>query len=256
MYMERPADETVAAIIRHQRLNVLPDRSACFTGEAMKSLQCDALIFDLDGVLVDSTPCIERQMRRWAARHKLDAPAVLELAHGRRTVETIRLVAPHLDAEVEAAALEAAEAADTDSVLAMPGARALLAALPPTAWAIATSNSRPTAIMRLQHTALPMPRVLISAESVQQGKPHPEAYLSAAAQLGVDPRHCLVVEDAPAGVSAGRAAGMVVLALLGTHAAHQLRQAHAVIAQLAHLHIEVLSTPAEARLRVHLKARA
>jgi sugar-phosphatase len=76
----------------------------------MKSLQCDAIIFDLDGVLVDSTPCIERQMRRWAARHKLDAPAVLKLAHGRRTVEAIRLAAPHLDAEVEAAAIEAAEA--------------------------------------------------------------------------------------------------------------------------------------------------
>jgi sugar-phosphatase len=226
-----------------------------FYWEAMKSLQCDAIIFDLDGVLVDSTPCIERQMRSWAARHKLDDPAVLKLAHGRRTVETIRLVAPHLDAEVEAAAIEAAEAADTDSVLAMPGARTLLATLPAAAWAIATSNSRRTAIMRLQHTALPIPRVLITAEAVQQGKPHPEAYLSAAVQLGVEPRRCVVVEDAPAGIRAGRAAGMVVLALLGTHAAHQLRQAHAVIEQLAHLHVEALPTPAEARLHVHLKAR-
>jgi sugar-phosphatase len=227
-----------------------------FYWEAMKSLQCDALIFDLDGVLVDSTPCIERQMRSWAASHKLDAPTVLKLAHGRRTIETIRLVAPHLDAEVEAAALEAAEAADTDSVLAMPGARALLAILPAAAWAIATSNSRRTAIMRLQHTSLPIPRVLITAEAVQQGKPHPEAYLSAAAQLGVEPRHCVVVEDAPAGISAGRAAGMVVLALLGTHAAQQLRQAHMVIEQLAHLHVKALPAQAEARLRVHLKARA
>ena len=220
----------------------------------MKSLQCDALIFDLDGVLVDSTPCIERQMRRWADRHTLDAPAVLKLAHGRRTVETIRLVAPHLDAEVEAAAIEAAEAADTDGVLAMPGARALLAALPATAWAIATSNSRRTAIMRLQHTGLSIPRVLISAESVQQGKPHPEAYLAAAEQLGVDPRRCVVIEDAPAGISAARAADMLVLALLGTHAAHQLRQAHVVIAQLAHLYVETLPAHSEARLRVHLKS--
>jgi sugar-phosphatase len=221
----------------------------------MTPIRCDALIFDLDGVLVDSTPCIERQMRSWAARHGLDAAAVLSLAHGRRTAETIRLAVPHLDAEVEAAAIEAAEAADTEGVVAMPGARALLAALPATAWAIATSNSRRTAILRLQHTGLSIPRVLISAESVQQGKPHPEAYLSAAAQLGVDPRRCVVVEDAPAGISAGRAAGMVVLALLGTHAAHQLRRAHAVIAQLAHLHVEALPTQAEARLHVHLKAR-
>jgi sugar-phosphatase len=109
--------------------------------------------------------------------------------------------------------------------------------------------------MRLQHTGLPIPRVLVTTEAVQQGKPHPEVYL-AAAQLGVDPRRCVVVEDAPAGISAGRAAGMIVLALVGTHAARQLRQAHAVIAQLAHLHIETLPTQAEARLHVHLKARA
>ncbi len=108
---------------------------------------------------------------------------MLSLAHGRRTAETIRLVAPHLDAEVEAAAIEAAEAADTEGVVEMRGARALLAALPPTAWAIATSNSRRRAIMRLHRTGLPIPRILISAESVQQGKPHPEAYLSTAEQL-------------------------------------------------------------------------
>ena len=220
----------------------------------MNSIRCDALIFDLDGVLVDSTPCIERQMRRWAAEHGLDATAVLSLAHGRRTAETIRQVAPHLDAEAEAAAIESAEAADTEGVLEMRGARALLLALPPTTWAIATSNSRRMAIMRLQHTGLPIPRVLISVEAVQQGKPHPEAYLAAAEQLGVDPRHCVVVEDAPAGISAGRAAGMVVLALLSTHVAHQLRQAHALIEQLAHLHVEALPAQAEARLRVHLKA--
>jgi sugar-phosphatase len=110
--------------------------------------------------------------------------------------------------------------------------------------------------MRLQHTGLPIPRVLLTAESVQQGKPHPEVYLAAAAQLGVDPRRCVVVEDAPAGISAGRAAGMIVLALVGTHAVRQLRQAHAVIAQVAHLHIEMLPPQAEARLHVHLKARA
>src|SRR6185503_15042048 len=132
----------------------------------MHPIRCDAMIFDLDGVLVDSTPCIERQMRSWAARHGLDVAAVLSLAHGRRTVETIRLAAPHLDAEVEAAAIEAAEAADTEGVLEMCGARALLATLPSTAWAIATSNTRRTAIMRLHHTSIPIPRVLISAESV------------------------------------------------------------------------------------------
>jgi mannitol-1-/sugar-/sorbitol-6-phosphatase len=220
----------------------------------MNPISCDAIIFDLDGVLVDSTPCIERQMRSWAARYDLDAAAVLRLAHGRKTVETIRLAAPHLDAEVEATAIETAEAADTEGIVEMRGARALLTVLLSTEWAIATSNTRRTAILRLRHTGMPMPRVLVTAESVQQGKPHPEVYLAAAEQLGVDPRRCVVVEDAPAGVRAGRAAGMVVLALLGTHAAHQLRQAHAVIEQLTRLHVEALPTQAEARLRVHLKA--
>ena len=91
---------------------------------------------------------------------------------------------------------------------------------------------------------------------MQQGKPHPEAYLAVAEQLGVDPRRCVLIEDAPAGVRAGRAAGMVVLALVSTHAAHQLRQAHALIEQLAHLQVEALPPAAEAHLRVHLKSRA
>lgn len=220
----------------------------------MDPIRCDALIFDLDGVLVDSTPCIERHMRRWAVEHGLETASVLSLAHSRRTAETIRLVALHLDAEVEAAVIEATEAADTEGVVDMPGARALLTTLPSTAWAIATSTSRRTAIMRLHHTGIPIPRILLTAESVQQGKPHPEVYLSAAAQVGVDPRRCVVVEDAPAGISAARAAGMIVLALVGTHTARQLRQAHAVIAQLAHLYIEALPSQAEARLRLQISS--
>jgi sugar-phosphatase len=213
-------------------------------------LLCDAIIFDLDGVLIDSTACLERHLRAWATRQGLDPSVVLDAAHGRRTAETIQLVAPHLDKHAEAAAIEEAEACDTVGVVDIPGAHDLLAALPPAAWAIATSNARRTALLRLQHTGLLTPRVMITSESVRRGKPDPEVYLLAAEQLGVDPRRCVAVEDAPAGLSAARAAGMTAIGVLGTHVAAQLSEAQIVIARLANLRVERLPSHAEARLAV------
>lgn len=103
----------------------------------MTDLECDAVLFDLDGVLVDSAVCVERHWRRWAAEHDLDQDAIMRVAHGRPTVETIRLVAPHLPAKEEAARLDAGQAFDTDGVLAVKGAVELVRSLPPNAWAIA-----------------------------------------------------------------------------------------------------------------------
>jgi sugar-phosphatase len=129
----------------------------------MLQLDCSAVIFDLDGVLVDSTVCIQYHWQQWATKHKLDVGKVLSVAHGRRTVETIRLVAPHLDPAVEAAQLEADEAFDTNGVVNIEGATQLLHSLPRHQWAIATSGTRDTATTRINHTGLPMPDVLITA---------------------------------------------------------------------------------------------
>lgn len=208
-------------------------------GITMKELVCDALLFDLDGVLIDSSPAIVRNWQKWADRHNIDMAAIMRVMHGVRSVETIRQVAPHLDADAEAAWLTAVEVTDTEGVMAMPGARQLLAALPVDAWTIVTSGSRDLAQARLRTAALPIPTQLVTADDVTQGKPAPEPYLSGARRLGLAPARCLVIEDAPAGVQAGRSAGMQVLSIASTHAPDELLAigATAVVDRIADLRV-------------------
>jgi sugar-phosphatase len=220
----------------------------------MTELECDAVLFDLDGVLVDSAVCVERHWQRWAAEHHLDRDEIMRVSHGRPTVETIRLVAPHLSAEEEAARLDAGEACDTDGVMAIDGAAQLVRSLPPDAWAIATSGTRDTAMTRLRHTSLPVPSVLITADDVKRGKPNPEAYLLAAAKLDVRPERCVVVEDAPAGVSAARAAGMRVIAVATTHSQIELGEADIRVERLVNIQISRSDVPRGGRLTVRVAA--
>jgi mannitol-1-/sugar-/sorbitol-6-phosphatase len=220
----------------------------------MTEWECDAVLFDLDGVLVDSAVCVERHWRRWAAEHHLDRDEIMRVAHGRPTVETIRLVAPHLCAEEEAARLDAGEAFDTDGVMAIDGAAPLVRSLPPEAWAIATSGTRDTAMTRLRHTSVPVPSVLITADDVKRGKPNPEAYLLAAAKLDVRPEGCVVVEDAPAGVSAARSAGMRVIAVVTTHSRIELAAADIRVERLADIQISRSDGRRAGRLTVRVAA--
>jgi sugar-phosphatase len=201
----------------------------------MKRFECSAIVFDLDGVLVDSTGYVEEQWRRWAASKGLPVEPFLKVCHGRRALETIRLAAPHLDAEAEVAAF-VPEAGDGQVLEPVDGAPRLLEALPVGSWAVATSGPRAVATDRLQRAGLPIPAVLICAEDVLRGKPSPDVYLLAAAGLGVVPGECLVVEDAPAGIEAARAAGMGVVALTTTHHAEELR-ADACTTSLARIHL-------------------
>jgi sugar-phosphatase len=199
----------------------------------MNQLTCDAVIFDLDGVLVDSIAVVERTWRRWAKAHSLDFEAIMRVAHGRRAVETIRVVAPHLDAETEAARLTAEEAHETNGLVRIEGAVHLRRALPEGRWAVATSGTREIAATRLAYAGLPVPAVLVTAEEVQRGKPDPEAYVLAAARLGASPERCVVVEDAPAGIEAAQAAGMLVVAVAATHPCEALAGADAVAERLS-----------------------
>jgi mannitol-1-/sugar-/sorbitol-6-phosphatase len=206
----------------------------------MNEFTCNAILFDLDGTLINSIAVVERQWRNWAARHGLAAEPILHVMHGRPALETMRELLPGHSAAAlatEADWLEGEEAADTDGVVEITGATDLLRSLPAERWAIATSGTIPVASARLRHVGLPLPRVLITASDVIHGKPHPEPYLRAAAGLGVAPESCIVVEDTPAGIASGRAAGMQVIAIATTYGPDRLTQANAIIHRLAQLRV-------------------
>lgn len=194
---------------------------------------CKAILFDLDGVLVDSTPAVARVWGAWAIQHGFDPEVVIAQAHGRRSIETIRSLAPSMDAEKENLKVEGMEIAEKEGVVALPGAAELLRALPAARFAVVTSATRALALARLRYAGLTAPPNLICADDVTNGKPSPEPYLKGAALLGFAASDCLVFEDVPAGIAAARAAGMPVIALQTTYPADELREADAVLASLA-----------------------
>lgn len=177
----------------------------------------DAVLLDMDGTLVDSTAVVVRLWRSWAARHDVDPEAILAVSHGRRGDEVVAQFAPPgVDREAELEWLAARELVERDDIVAVPGAAALLAALPPDRVAVVTSATRELTAVRMRAAALSVPQILVGADDVVRGKPDPEGYQRAASLLGVDPARCLVVEDAPAGLEAGRAAGARVIAVATT----------------------------------------
>jgi mannitol-1-/sugar-/sorbitol-6-phosphatase len=202
----------------------------------MKRFECRAVLFDLDGVLVDSTAYVEEQWRRWAETRGLPAEPFLRVCHGRRALETIQLAAPQLDADAEVAAFVPTDDGTGAGLKPVKGASRLLQTLPVGSWAVATSGTRTGATERLRIAGLPVPAVLVCAEDVLHGKPSPEVYLMAAASLGVAPAECIVVEDAPPGIQAARAAGMAVVAVTTTHRLEEL-PADACTSSLAGIHL-------------------
>ena len=189
----------------------------------------NAYLCDLDGVLVDSLAAVERTWRWWARSHALD-PKPFVNDHGRTTLETIARLAPELDAQAEAKRIEAHEVNEADGLVALPGAAKMLGRSDPVA--VVTSGGHRLAEARLRAAGLPVPAVLITADAVTRGKPDPEPYLRAASALGASPPDCIVFEDAPAGVRAGKAAGMQVVALTTTLPASELTEADEIVASL------------------------
>ena len=193
----------------------------------MIAIRCSALLFDLDGVLIDSTPAVSRVWHRWAVERGLDPEGVVRMAHGRPSRTTLRELLPNADIDHEDREVERREIADLDGVILLPGARELLNILPPKRWTIATSCTRPLAEVRLRAAGLPIPKTMITSSEVKVGKPDPEPYVKAAAKLGFAASDCIVVEDAPAGIRAGKAAGANVIAFLTTMARRDLDDAGA-----------------------------
>ena len=181
----------------------------------------------MDGVLIDSTPAVARVWHGWAVEHGLDPEIVVHVAHGRPSRTTIRELLPNADIDLEDREVERREMEDLDGIVLLPGARELLNSLPPERWTIATSCTRPLAEVRLRAAVLPIPKTMITSSDVKIGKPDPEPYLKAAARLGFAAADCVVVEDAAAGVRAGKAAGARVIAFLTTMKRHDLEEAGA-----------------------------
>ncbi len=193
----------------------------------MLQISCDAVLFDLDGVLIDSTPAVERVWTRWAEAHGFEPHEVVQRAHGRPSIVTIREYLPHANHEAENALVERAEIEDIEGVVPLPGALDLLRSLPADRWAIVTSSTRPLAKVRIAAAGLPQPKFFVTSTDVTNGKPHPEPYLQGATRLGFSAERCIVVEDAPAGIRAGKAAGMRVVAFGTITGEKQLRAAGA-----------------------------
>jgi len=199
----------------------------------MPLFNCQAILFDLDGVLVDSTPCVTRVWTQWALHHGLDPQHVVHTAHGQKAIETVRRVAPQLDAEREFRIIERMELEDTHGLRLLPGAKELLGAIPRERYTIVTSGTRRLATKRLQTVGLPVPAAMVSADEVSRGKPDPEPYVAGAAALGYPAGECLVFEDAPSGIRSAQAAGATAIAVATTYTPEEIAFANIVIASLS-----------------------
>ena len=193
----------------------------------MVEVTCSGLLFDLDGVLVDSTPAVARVWTKWALAHGFDPDDTVRRAHGRPSVETVREILPGADFEKENEIILRGEVEDTEGVVPLPGARELLSSLPESQWALVTSCARPLAEVRLKVAGLPKPRNMVTCDDIRNGKPDPEPYIKGAGLLGVPASKCVVFEDAPAGIRSGKAAGALVIATRTTSPDSELEEAGA-----------------------------
>ena len=192
----------------------------------------DAALFDIDGTLVDSTPVVEQAWRVWAERFDLDAAAILRVSHGRRSQDTVADFVAESDQAAALAVLDDYELTHFDGIVALPGATRLLESLPLDRWAAVTSGGERLMRRRLASVGVPIPDVLVAAENVAAGKPDPEGYLLGAERLGVDAAQCVVFEDAPAGIAAGKAAGSLVVGVATSHARRELTAADVIVDSL------------------------
>lgn len=215
----------------------------------MLALTCQAILFDLDGTLVESNSFIERLWQDWGRQHGIAPQYMSEVMHGRRAREIIHIVAPHLPIKEEAYAMETAEISNMEGMQAYRGARGLLDTLPRKQWAIVTSGTLRVASARLNYAKLPTPEVFITADDVKAGKPAPDGYLLAAKRLNVSPADCVVVEDAPAGIQAGKAAGMKVIGIASSLQKETLSQADIVVRELADIKLQFTGN----QLTIHFK---
>jgi len=220
----------------------------------MLEISCAGLLFDLDGVLIDSTPAVARVWTKWAIARGFDPAETVRRAHGRPSIATIRDLLPSADAAQENEMVLRGEIEDTAGVVSLPGACDLLKSVPLDRWALVTSCARPLAEVRLKTAGLPIPHRMVTADDVRVGKPDPEPYLKGAALLGVPASKCVVFEDAPAGIRSGKSAGALVVALRSTASDPELEQAGADWIITAYSELDVTSSDHGSNgIRLHLR---
>lgn len=202
-------------------------------------VETKGILFDMDGVLISSIGSVDRCWKRWAKMYGVPDAENYQVPHGMRAIEIVKSLRPDIDPQEGLRVIEDMEIEDTADLKVLPGVKALLASLPPERWAIVTSATKRLTLARLKVAGLPVPERLISADMVERGKPDPEPYRRGAELLGLRPEDCVVVEDAPSGVGAGKAAGSRVLGVLGTHTSEELREADWVVGSLEHVTVRM-----------------
>lgn len=219
----------------------------------MIQIQCEALLFDMDGVLINSTPAVARVWARWAIERGFNPEEVVARAHGRPSLTTVKEYLPDADHDAENREVERREIADLEGVVPLPGALELLSSLPDDRWTIVTSCTRALAEVRIQAAGLPLPKKIITSNDITNGKPHPDPYLKGASKLGFSPSDCVVLEDVPAGVRSGKAAGAKVIAFTTTVESAVLRQSGADWVLQSCADIELLSDHKKLTFSVDLR---
>ena len=202
------------------------------------SIPFQGILFDFDGILISSLASAERCWGEWARVRGVDPNLAVRTMHGRRAIETVALLCPDRDPEAELKAIEDLEMADSEGLKVLPGVLRLLDSLPPDRWTVVTSSTERLALARMRLGGVPEPRRLVTAECVTWGKPHPEPFLAGAKLLGFEPAECVVFEDAPPGIEAGRAAGCTVVATTFTLPAEELAAANYIVPDLTEVAVE------------------
>jgi mannitol-1-/sugar-/sorbitol-6-phosphatase len=210
-------------------------------------VETKGILFDMDGVLVSSIGSVVRCWRRWAKMYDIPDADTYEVPHGMRAIDIVKSLRPDIDPEEGLRVIEDMEIEDTADLIVLPGVKKLLESLPVERWAIVTSATKRLMLGRLKVAGLPVPERIISGDMVERGKPDPEPYRRGAALLGFRADECIVVEDAPSGVGAGKAAGCRVLGVLGTHMDEELKEADWIVGSLEEMMVTVGSDGLELR---------
>ena len=208
-------------------------------------IRCKGILFDMDGILVSSMGSVQRSWTRWAELRGVGTDQTLKIMHGRRAIDTVAMLRPDLDSELELKVIEDLEVEDNEGLAVLPGVLDLLAALPPTIngsprWTVVTSATERLARARMAIGGIPVPERLVTADFVTRGKPHPEPFLAGAALLGFAPQDCVVFEDSASGARAGREAGCTVVATTFSHPAESLDAAHYLVTDLTGMNVTLL----------------